>query len=125
VVRLDWNDGFAIVVEQPELVPSVELVFQTDSVHPRVLFALVSEVPPTAVTYAPHPAHIHQIGAGEPLRDVVTLVPRVLLFRHARRTHTIWQYWHVPALSGLLPPSPAPPGQGCPQLHRPAATGRR
>jgi hypothetical protein len=29
---------------------------------------------------APHPAHIHQIGAGEPLRDVVTLVPRVLLF---------------------------------------------
>ncbi|MEX5635202.1 tyrosine-type recombinase/integrase, partial [Parafrankia sp. FMc2] len=30
---------------------------------------------------------------------------------------------HVPALSGLLPPSPAPPGSGCPQLHRPAATG--
>ena len=45
--------------------------------------------------------------------------------RHARRTRTIWQYWHVPALSGLLPPSPAPPGSGCPQLHRPAATGQR
>jgi hypothetical protein len=29
---------------------------------------------------APHPAHIRQIGAGEPLRDVVTMVPRVLLF---------------------------------------------
>jgi len=29
---------------------------------------------------APHPAHIHQIGAGEPLRDLLTLVPRVLLF---------------------------------------------
>jgi hypothetical protein len=29
---------------------------------------------------APHPAHIRQIGAGEPLRDVPTLVPRVLLF---------------------------------------------
>jgi hypothetical protein len=43
--------------------------------------------------------------------------------RHARRTRTIWQYWPVPALSGLLPPSPAPPGSGCPQLHRPAATG--
>ncbi len=28
---------------------------------------------------APHPAHIHQIGAGEPLRDVHTLVPRALL----------------------------------------------
>ena len=25
-------------------------------------------------------------------------------------------------MSGLLPPSPAPPGSGCPQLHRPAAT---
>jgi hypothetical protein len=43
----------------------------------------------------------------------------------ARRTRPIWQYWHVPALSGLLPPSPAPPGSGCPQLQRPAATGRR
>jgi hypothetical protein len=27
--------------------------------------------------------------------------------------------------SRLLPPSPASPGSGCPQLHRPAATGRR
>ena len=43
--------------------------------------------------------------------------------RPARRTQTIWPYWHVPALSGLLPPSPAPPGSGCPQLHGPAATG--
>jgi len=43
--------------------------------------------------------------------------------RHACRTRTIWQCWPVPALSGLLPPSPAPPGSGCPQLHRPAATG--
>jgi hypothetical protein len=43
--------------------------------------------------------------------------------RHACRTQTIWQCWPVPALSGLLPPSPTPPGSGCPQLHRPAATG--
>jgi hypothetical protein len=42
--------------------------------------------------------------------------------RSASRTQTIWQCWPVPALSGLLPPSPAPPGSGCPQLHRPAAT---
>jgi hypothetical protein len=26
---------------------------------------------------------------------------------------------------GCFPPSPAPPGSGCPQLHRPAATDRR
>jgi hypothetical protein len=43
--------------------------------------------------------------------------------RLARRTRTTWQYWPVPALSGLLPPFPAPPGSGCPQLRRPAATG--
>ena len=32
---------------------------------------------------------------------------------------------HAPALSGRLPPSPAPPGSGCPQLHQPAATDQR
>src|SRR5689334_16392188 len=35
----------------------------------------------------------------------------------ACRTRTIWQYRYVPALSGLLPPSPTFPGSGCPQLH--------
>jgi hypothetical protein len=40
----------------------------------------------------------------------------VELAREIRRARTIWQYWHVPALSGLLPPSPAPPGSGCSQL---------
>ena len=45
--------------------------------------------------------------------------------RLASRTRTIWQYWHVPSLSGLLPPSPASPGSGCPQLHPAAATARR
>ena len=30
--------------------------------------------------------------------------------RLARRTRTIWQCWPVPALSGLLPPSPGVPG---------------
>src|SRR6266542_2802744 len=45
--------------------------------------------------------------------------------RLASRTQAIWQCWPGPSLSGLLPPSPAPPGSGCPQLQRPAATGRR
>ena len=36
--------------------------------------------------------------------------------RPAHRTYTIWQCWRTPALSGLLLPTPAPPGTGCPQL---------
>ncbi len=43
----------------------------------------------------------------------------------ARRPPAIWQYWPVPALTGLLPPDPASPGSGCPPLHRTAATARR
>src|SRR3977135_4274360 len=37
--------------------------------------------------------------------------------RLACRPRTVWQYRHVPSLSGLLPPSPAPPGSDCPQLQ--------
>ena len=37
--------------------------------------------------------------------------------RLACRTRAVWQYRHVPSLSGLLPPLPAPPGSGCPQLQ--------
>src|ERR1039458_4293176 len=37
--------------------------------------------------------------------------------RLACRTRTVWQYRYVPSLSGLLPPSPAPPGSGFPQLQ--------
>jgi hypothetical protein len=71
--------------------------------------------------YAPLPAHIRQVGAGKPLKDVNAGSSRTPL-RHARRTHAIWQYWRTPALSGLLSPSPALPGSGCPQLRRLAAT---
>jgi hypothetical protein len=52
VVILVWNGGLAMYAQQPEPVPSVVLVFHTVSVHPRVLLALTSEVPPTAVTFA-------------------------------------------------------------------------
>jgi hypothetical protein len=45
--------------------------------------------------------------------------------RLACRTRPVWQCRPVPALSGLLPPLRASPRSGCPQLHRPTATGRR
>ena len=38
-------------------------------------------------------------------------------FRLASRAQAVWQYRPVPSLSGLLPPSPASPGSGCPQLQ--------
>jgi hypothetical protein len=46
-------------------------------------------------------------------------------FHLASRTHAVWQCQHVPALSGLLPPSQASPWSGCPQLHPAATTARR
>src|SRR5262249_57595678 len=59
------------------------------------------------------------------LKDVTTPVPRVLLSATLAGPAPSGSTECVPALSGLLPPSPAPPGSGCPQLHHPAATGRR
>jgi hypothetical protein len=85
------------------------------------------------------------------IKDVTTQVPRVLLSATlagpapsgSAKTSRLCQgvarqhdgllakpssrWSHAPGgrQSGLLPPSPAPPGSGCPQLHRPAATGRR
>jgi hypothetical protein len=35
----------------------------------------------------------------------------------ASQAQAVWQYQPVPSLSGLLPPSPASPGSGCPQLQ--------
>ena len=59
------------------------------------------------------------------LKDVTTPVPLVLLSATLAGPAPSGSTGHVPALSGLLPPSPAPPGSGCPQLHQPAATGQR
>ena len=71
---------------------------------------------------APHPAQIHQISSRCRIKGLSHAGSSRTPLRPARRTRTIWQCWPVPALSGLLPPSPASPGSGCPQLHRPAAT---
>lgn len=72
---------------------------------------------------APLPAQIHQISSWRRIKGVSHAGSSRTPLRLASRTRTIWQYWPVPALSGLLPPSPASPGSGCPQLRFPAATG--
>ena len=71
------------------------------------------------------PAHIRQVGAGgSHLRSFDVGFSRTP-FRLACRTQTVWQCRPVPSLSGPLATFPAPPGSGCPQLHRAAATARR
>ncbi len=44
--------------------------------------------------------------------------------RLAHQARPIRQCWADLTLSRLLPPSPASPGSGCRQLHRPATTGQ-
>jgi len=74
---------------------------------------------------APLPAQIRQISSRCRIKGVSHAGSSRTPLRLARRARPIWQCWTVPASSGLLPPSPASPGSGCPQLHRPAATGQR
>jgi hypothetical protein len=45
--------------------------------------------------------------------------------RLAHQARPIRQSWADPTLSRLLPPSPATPGSGCPQLHPAATTARQ
>ncbi len=63
-----------------------------------------------------NPAQIHQIRAGGMLEEPSDTGFSRTPFRLACRTRTVWQCRSVPSLSGLLPPSPATPGSGCPQL---------
>jgi hypothetical protein len=74
---------------------------------------------------APHPAHIHQIGAGKPLRDVVTLVPLVLLFVTLAEPTPSGSAGMSRLCQGCSHHPRHLSGSGCPQLHRPAATARR
>jgi hypothetical protein len=71
------------------------------------------------------PAQIHQVGAGSSLEGLYSAGSSRPPSRLACRTRVVWQCRPVPSLSGLLPPSPALPGSGCPQLHQPPATGWR
>ena len=79
----------------------------------------------TVAGCAPRPAQIRQVRAGVKSERRNDAGSSRTPLHHADRARTIWQCWHDPALSGLLPPSPAPPGSGCPQLRRPATTGQR
>ena len=74
---------------------------------------------------ASRPAQIRQVRAGASLRGVER---RFLAYAfpsrspHPRRLAVPTPHGFVGA---ACHPAPAPPGPGCPQLHRPAATGRR
>jgi hypothetical protein len=64
--------------------------------------------------------------AGGSLEGVSPLVSAIRTpLRRACRARTVGQCRPVPSLSGLLPPSPASPGSGCPRLQQAAATARR
>jgi hypothetical protein len=72
------------------------------------------------------PAHIRQVGAGGvPLRGVRTLVPHVHLPVLLAGPGPSGSTGPSRRCRGCCPPSPAPPGSGCPQLHRAAATTRQ
>src|SRR5215212_9638635 len=68
------------------------------------------------------PGHIRQVHGRFGFEGLCDAGSSRTPLHHTCRTRTVWQCQHAPALSGLLPPSPAPPGSGCPQLHRLAAT---
>ncbi len=73
---------------------------------------------PQLGTHRDRPIHqSHQ--AGVKVRDVTTPIPRVLLSIPLTGPAPSGSTGHVPALSGLLPPSPSPHGSDCPQLHHP------
>ncbi len=111
--------------EEPDYAPAASLRVRRrlSSQPPWRLMPTAAGVPhPTSDGCAPLPAHVHQVSGWRLIKGMSHAGSSRTPLRHACRTQTIWQCWPVPALSGLLPPSPAPPGSGCPQLHRPAAT---
>jgi hypothetical protein len=82
--------------------------------------------PASGSPQAPSGSHRRQLATGQGEGIVEPLGrQRVTPSRLADRTRIVWQCRRVPALSGLLPPSPASPGSGCPQLHPAAASTRR
>jgi hypothetical protein len=74
---------------------------------------------------APPPAHIRQVRGRYGLKGFSGAGSSRTPLRHACRTRTVWQCQYAQALSGLLPPSPAPPGSGCPHFASLLRQGRR
>ena len=71
-------------------------------------------------------APIRQVRAAGCLEELSDAGSSRTPFCLASRTRTIWQYWSVPSLSGLLSTLiPCSRGSGCPQLHVPAATSTK
>jgi hypothetical protein len=83
-----------------------------------------SRPPPTAGVHR-DPAHIRQVRAGGILRGVRTLVSHVHLSVSLAGPEPSGSAGPSRRCRGCLPPSPAPPGSGCPQLHQAAATAQR
>jgi hypothetical protein len=70
------------------------------------------------------PARIHQVGAGSTLEGDQSLVQSLRLSVSLAGPAPSGGADASRRCQGCFPPSPAPPGSGCPQLHRAAATAR-
>jgi hypothetical protein len=93
----------------------------------REVLAVDGQVPTKSLrTRAPlrRPTSIG-LESGGVLREFDHRFTLVAPLRLACRARAIRWCSHGPALSGLLPPSPAVPGSDCPQLPQAAATARR
>jgi hypothetical protein len=74
-------------------------------------------IPPEAGSRTAHRPISARFEPAPDLRGVYHWFARTTPSGLARRARTVWQSQHDPALSGLLPPAPASPGPGCPQLQ--------
>ena len=74
-------------------------------------------IPPEAGSRTAHRPISARFEPAPDLRGVHHWFARTTPSDLARRARTVWQSQHDPALSGLLPPAPASPGPGFPQLQ--------
>jgi hypothetical protein len=74
-------------------------------------------IPPEAGSRTAHRPISARFEPAPDLRGVHHWFARTTPSGLARRARAVWQSQHDPALSGLLPPAPASPGPGFPQLQ--------